>query len=174
MPNLVAIVFDLSICLVFRQGAPLVSFVWSRFRCSGPQAWTWHGFISDGHTPMWTPMLIAVWSIRQIGSRFPPLIDVDHFVPIKTAQAESVCSNGSASVYGNIYNSELHHMFTAVYMIGHQQADVRGNVLYNNERSGKTVLIVIFSLSPVFCLFSSLNPHVSRFPRHFQLCTDNS
>lgn len=75
---------------------------------------------------------------------------VDSLGPIETPQANGVCQNESTSVYGNVYDSELHNMVTAVHMRGHKQGDVSGNVLHSNIMNGKAVLFVIFSLSPEF------------------------
>eukprot|EP00752_Nemacystus_decipiens_P012441 g11022.t1 len=40
------------------------------------------------------------------------------------------------NVYGNIYDSELHHMNFAVYTYGHQQGDWRRNVIHSNSGYG--------------------------------------
>ena len=41
------------------------------------------------------------------------------------------------NVYGNIYDSELHHMNFAVYTYGHQQGDWRRNTVHSNSGYGK-------------------------------------
>lgn len=41
------------------------------------------------------------------------------------------------NVYGNIYDSELHHMNFAVYTYGHQQGDWRRNIVHSNSGYGK-------------------------------------
>lgn len=41
------------------------------------------------------------------------------------------------NVYGNIYDSELHHMNFAVYTYGHQQGDWRRNTIHSNSGYGK-------------------------------------
>eukprot|EP00903_Cladosiphon_okamuranus_P020616 g18926.t1 len=40
------------------------------------------------------------------------------------------------NVYGNIYDSELHHMNFAVYTYGHQQGDWRRNTIHSNSGYG--------------------------------------
>ncbi|CAM9370594.1 unnamed protein product, partial [Hapterophycus canaliculatus] len=40
------------------------------------------------------------------------------------------------NVYGNIYDSELHHMNFAVYTYGHQQGDWRRNIVHSNSGYG--------------------------------------
>lgn len=41
------------------------------------------------------------------------------------------------NVYGNIYDSEMHHLNFAVYTYGHQQGDWRRNVVHSNSGYGK-------------------------------------
>lgn len=44
------------------------------------------------------------------------------------------------NVYGNIYDSELHHMNFAVYTYGHQQGDWRRNIVHSNSGYGKSAI----------------------------------
>lgn len=61
-----------------------------------------------------------------------------------TVQVRGFCKDKSnpeifdqVNVYGNIYDSELHHMNFAVYTYGHQQGDWRRNVIHSNSGYGK-------------------------------------
>lgn len=50
------------------------------------------------------------------------------------------------NVYGNIYDSELHHMNFAVYTYGHQQGDWRRNRVHSNSGygTGQSLLFTFF------------------------------
>lgn len=56
------------------------------------------------------------------------------------------------NVYGNIYDSELHHMNFAVYTYGHQQGDWRRNRVHSNSGYGTGQTLFCFILF-FLCLF---------------------